>query len=329
MLAAMNRFTLPALRLLSSGEFRSGEELARKLGVTRASVSNALKDLDGAGLKVFKVRGRGYRLAEPVAWLDRNQVLAALGPKARQFDLAVLDETESTNTLLMDEAGHGAASGRVVAAEMQTRGRGRLGRAWHSGLGGALTFSLLWRFDQGVGFLSGLSLAVGVALTRALESQGVTGVALKWPNDVLHDGRKLAGILIELQADVLGPSAAVIGIGLNVKLTSGVRSRIDQAATDLSAAGAGPWDRNRLLSALLSALADAMTEFSRTGFSAFRQEWTARHAYQGKRVRLKLPDGGSVEGVAKGVSGEGALLLSIGGAERKFMSGEITPRAAR
>ncbi|MBI2312720.1 MAG: biotin--[acetyl-CoA-carboxylase] ligase [Betaproteobacteria bacterium] len=325
----MNRYTLPALRLLSGGEFRSGEEIARRLGVTRASVSNALKDLGEAGLKVFKVRGRGYRLAEPVAWLDRDQVLSALGPKARLFDLAVLDETESTNTLLMAEAGHGAASGRVIVAEAQTHGRGRLGRPWHSGLGGALTFSLLWRFDQGVGFLSGLSLAVGVALTRALEAQGVTGVALKWPNDVLHDGKKLAGILIELQADMLGPSVAVIGVGLNVKLAKPVRSRIDQAATDLSSAGAGRWDRNTLLAALLLALAEAMQEFAATGFNGFRKEWESRHAYQGKRVRLELPDGGSVEGVVKGASAEGALVLAVGGAERKFLSGEISLRAAR
>ena len=289
MLAAMNRLTFPALRLLSDSEFRSGEELARKLGVTRASISNALKDIEELGLRVFKVRGKGYRLPERMAWLDKHEVIAALGPKSRLFDLEILDVAESTNTLLLAEAARGAPGGRVIAAELQTRGRGRLGRPWHSSLGGGLTFSLLWRFDQGVGFLSGLSLAVGVALTRALESQGVGGVVLKWPNDVLVGGAKLAGILIELQADMLGPSAAVIGVGLNVRLPESVRSRIDQAATDLSAAGRGPWDRNLLLAALLSPGGRA-DRFCAGGFNGFRQE-DRPPRLSGKRTKLKLPDG--------------------------------------
>lgn len=329
MLAAMNRLTFSTLRLLSEAEFRSGEELARRLGVTRASVSNALKEVEEMGLKVFKLHGRGYRLAQPIAWLDKREVLSALGPGARLFDLDILDAAESTNTLLLAEAACGAPSGRVLAAELQTRGRGRMGRTWHSGLGGGITFSLLWRFDQGAGFLSGLSLAVGVALARALESQGVVGIALKWPNDMLRDGKKLAGTLIELSADMLGPSAAVIGVGLNVKLSDEVRARLDQAAADLGTGGEGRWNRNRLLAALLLALVEALKEFSREGFSGFRQEWMARHAYQGTRVKLKLPDGSQVGGVVKGVAGDGALVLATGAGERKFVSGEISLRAAR
>lgn len=329
MLAAMNRITFSTLRLLSEAEFRSGEELARRLGVTRASISNALKEVEELGLKVFRLHGRGYRLARPIAWLDKREVLSALGAEAHRFDLEILDTAESTNTLLLAEAARGAPSGRVLAAELQTGGRGRMGRTWHSGLGGGLTFSLLWRFDQGASFLSGLSLAVGVALTRALESQGVSGIALKWPNDVLRDGKKLAGTLIELSADMLGPSIAVIGVGVNVSLSEAVHARIDQAATDLGPGAGGEWDRNRLLAALLLELAETLKAFSQEGFGSFRKEWMARHAYQGSRVKLKLPDGSQVDGMVKGVAADGALVLATGAGERNFVSGEISLRAAR
>src|SRR6185295_4703923 len=153
---------------LGDGEIHSGETLGSALGITRASVSNALANTEALGLSVRKVRGRGYRLTTPVQWLVRERIKGHLGNQARHFDIQILDQTGSTNTDLFNGAMHGARSGSVLATELQTHGRGRRGRAWYSSLGGGLTFSMLWRFDQGAGFLNGLSLVVGIALARVL-----------------------------------------------------------------------------------------------------------------------------------------------------------------
>ena len=222
----MKPLTFSILRLLNDGEFHSGVAIARNLGVSRASVSLALRGLDEVGLVVHKVHGRGYRLPDPMQWLEREVVLQHLGKEAKTFRLEILDTAESTNSLSLQQAAMEMSSGssgvRVVATELQTGGRGRRGREWHSGLGDGLTFSLLWRFQQGANLLSGLSLAVGVAIARVLQSSGIRGAVLKWPNDVLFHYRKLAGILIELQGDMLGPTVAVIGIGMNLKLSDGI-----------------------------------------------------------------------------------------------------------
>jgi len=301
--------------------------MAQRLGVSRASIWNALRALDGAGLVLHKVRGRGYRLPDPPHWLDRESVLAALGSKAALFDLEVVDTVESTNRTLMQRAALDAPHASCIVADLQTQGRGRRGRAWHGALGGSLTFSLLWRFQQGAGFLSGLSLAVGVALMRALMAYGVQDAALKWPNDVLHNYRKLAGVLIELQGDMHGPTAAVIGVGLNVRLPAAVRDRIDQAAVDLfSIGGAELLGRNQLLAHILAHLADVLQLFEAEGFSALREEWLGYHAYHGKNVRMVLPDGSYEEGCVSGVAEDGSLLLATPAGTRRFATGEISLR---
>jgi len=320
----MNATTFAALRLLTDGEFRSGQDIARRLGVSRASVWNALHALDGAGIEIFKVRGRGYRLAEPMSLLDHAAIKRHLGARAAHFKIELLDCTDSTNTLLMQRAAAGAVSGCMIAAEWQTHGRGRRGRAWHAALGSALTFSLLWRFQQGAGFLSGLSLAVSVAVARALAAFGAADCGVKWPNDVLWRGCKLAGILIEMQGDMLGPSAAIIGIGLNCRLPDAVRAHIDQPVADLEQIIGGKVDRNRLLASLLIELDRVLEQFARDGFAPLRDEWQRRHVYQRKTVRLKLPDGGSINGTVEGVAEDGALLLATKTGRRRFHGGDIS-----
>lgn len=324
----MKPLTFSILRLLSDSEFHSGVTIAQNLGISRASVSNALRDLDTVGLVVHKVHGRGYRLSGPMQWLDREMILEHLGKEAKTFHLEILETAESTNSLLLQKTATGINSSndsvRVVAAELQTGGRGRRGRQWHSALGDGLTFSLLWRFPQGANFLSGLSLAVGIAIARALQSSGIKGVVLKWPNDVLFHYRKLAGILIELQGDMLGPSVAVIGIGINLKLSDCTRALIDRGVTDLfSITGEMP-DRNKLLAALLAELVTVLREFERQGFAPFRKEWMRYHGFENKPVTLHLPDGSSRDGVVHGVAEDGSLLLQTATGNRGYSGGEIT-----
>lgn len=322
----MKPLAASVLQRLADGEFHSGEALARGLEVSRASIWHAIRELDAAGLEIYKVHGRGYRLQQSLTLLDPAAVEHALGADAGRFTLDIRGEAESTNTALLARAAAGATSGTVLAVEWQPGGRGRLGRTWHAGVGEALTFSLLWRFARGAGALSGLSLAVGSALARALEREGATAIGLKWPNDVLWQGRKLAGILIELSGDALGPTAAVIGVGVNVRLTEATRSRIGQPVADLEAVcGAAP-DRNRLLARMLAEMGATLDDFARDGFAPLRAEWECRHAHQGRRVTLTFPDGSRQAGRAGGVAEDGSFLLETRAGTKRYHSGEISLR---
>lgn len=324
----MTSYTLQVLRLLQDGEFHSGEAIGGVLRISRESVSNALDGVEEHGLKLERVRGRGYRLLTPVQWLDAGRITAAMGAGAERLTLELVDQTGSTNDDLLAALAQGAPSGLVRVAELQTHGRGRRGRRWHAGLGGALTFSILWRFAQGAGLVSGLSLAVGVALLRVVRRHGVADAMLKWPNDLLWRHRKLAGVLIELAGDVMGPTAAVIGVGLNVRLPRSVIDEIDQPVVDLTQIGVEV-DRNVLLGELLAQLEAVLTEFSAKGFAPFAQEWNRAHAYHDKMVRLRMPDNTTQEGRVAGVAPDGALMLAVRSGTRKYYGGELTLRPAK
>jgi len=323
----MNSLTFPILRLLADGQFQSGEAIARHFGVTRATVWNALQDAEALGVRLFSVRGKGYRLPEPVRFIDANRVTQSLGNQGTDISLEIHDQLPSTNTYLMQQAAAGAAHGTCVVTELQTQGRGRRGRVWQAGLGNSLTFSVLWRFDCGAGALSGLSLAVGVALIRALQALGVEGAGLKWPNDVLHDHRKLAGILIELQGDMDGPSAAVIGIGLNLQMPQGLRKSIDQPAIDLHSIVPQPVETSHCLGTVLLHLAAVLEQFEQQGFESLQAEWMAQHAHHNCPVRLLMPDGREIEGVAQGIAADGALLVNTTSGLQRFVAGEVSLRS--
>lgn len=320
--------TFALLKILADAEFHSGEAMAQHLCVARSSVHNALQEVAGLGLKLHSVRGRGYQLAQTLCWLDSMEIQAHLGEVKNRLQLDILDCATSSNALLMQRASQGAISGSVLAVEWQTRGRGRLGRAWHSGLGNALTFSLLWRFEKGLSALSGLSLGVGVAVVRALQELGVSAVSLKWPNDVLLPEGKLAGILLEAQGDMLGPSAVVIGIGLNLSVPLAAREQIDQSVSDLAQCGIPLAERNRVLAVLLKHLVRMLQEFSQSGFAPLRAEWEGCHLLQQRAARLLMPDASIVTGVVQGVTNEGALCLETAQGVQIFNAGEISLRSA-
>ncbi|ADE10694.1 biotin--[acetyl-CoA-carboxylase] ligase [Sideroxydans lithotrophicus] len=320
--------TFALLRHLADGEFHSGEVLAGMFGVTRATVCNALRNVEDYGLILYSVRGRGYRLAHPLHWLDADRVRAGLGAARDELHIEILDHAASSNALLLQRAAQGAANGTVLAVELQTAGRGRLGRTWHSGLGDTLTFSLLWRFKSGLAALSGLSLAVGVAMMRALAELGVQGVGLKWPNDVLLNDGKLAGILIEAQGDMLGPSAVVIGVGINLTVPEALRGRIDQQVTDLASLGAPVPERNLVLAVSLKHLTAVLHEFAGQGFAPLRAEWESHHVFQHSPVKISLPDGSHILGTVLGVADDGTLRLATERGEQLFHAGEVSLRKA-
>ncbi|MFO1303351.1 MAG: biotin--[acetyl-CoA-carboxylase] ligase [Burkholderiales bacterium] len=288
-------------------------------------------------MSLERVRGLGYRLTATPDFLDAEEVrralhdLSAKGVAFPPLDIEVVDQVGSTSTELLRRAQRRDIHGQVLAAEWQSAGRGRRGKTWTAVAGGSLTFSIGWRYEQGAGFLAGLSLAVGVAVVKALEAEGLAGVELKWPNDLVHKHLKVGGILVELNGDALGPSTVVVGVGLNVRLPAEIRRNIEQPVSDLTTVagrGAPAIDRNHLLARLSAELAATLEAYSRTGFPAFAVEWQHRHAYHGKPVKLLLPDGASVKGTVAGVDSTGALVLADGPRRARFLSGEISLRRA-
>ena len=253
--------------------------------------------------------------------LDLATLSQALGANACRFDAELLPVCASTNAELIARAEAGAPSGSVVIAASQTAGRGRRGRTWLSAPGDSLTFSLLWRFAPGTMPLC-LSLAAGLALAHALTKLGAGRTALKWPNDVLKDDKKLAGILVEL---VPGAThAAVIGLGLNLRLPAALPAEVRETAAALDM----PVDANSLLAAILAELRTVLDIFAATGFAGLRADWGALDAFQDLPVRLLSDFAPPRDGICRGVDVDGALLLETDGCIERILSGEISLRRA-
>lgn len=256
--------------------------------------------------------------------IDPARLITLLGAAAGRFDVDNLAEIDSTNSELLRRAADGAPAGSVLVADVQIAGRGRRGRQWLSQPGASLTFSLLWRFADHAA-VTGLSLAVGVAIARALENLGVRGVGLKWPNDVLLAQGKLAGVLVELQSDARGV-LAVIGIGINLEAPQA--EGLLQPASGLGDALAEIPETHRVLAELLKALAQTLDSFEAGGFAAVNEDWRARHAWQHRQVRVLFDDGSERSGICLGADDDGALLLETARGIERLHSGDVSLRVA-
>jgi BirA family biotin operon repressor/biotin-[acetyl-CoA-carboxylase] ligase len=316
------------LQLLSDGEYHSGEALGQALGVSRMAVWKHVKALREAGVELEAVHGKGYRLPAAIELLDRELIHLAAAPATRAGldSIEVLLDIDSTNNHLRARALQDAPAGSVCLAERQRGGRGRRGRAWVSPFAANLYFSLLWRIPDGAMALGGLSLVTGIAVMRGLRSFGIEAAGLKWPNDILVDNAKLAGILIDIVGESTGPCAVVIGIGVNVCMPRTAAAGIDQPWTDLSTlTGRQDISRNRLAACLLDQLLPAVAEFEMQGLQPFMTEWQHYDMVHGRPVDLQLPNG-VISGTACGIDAGGALLVETASGRRRFTSGEVSVR---
>ncbi len=317
------------LAQLQDGRPHSGAAIAADLGVSRGAVWNHVKRLQAQGVEIFAVPGKGYQLPAGFEFLDKEAIEQALGAPAREAlrGIHVARITDSTNQRLLDLAAHDDIHGRAWLAEYQTAGRGRRGDSWLAPPGSGVCLSLGWRFDAPPAALSALSLVVGIAVARGCAAVGAHDVRLKWPNDLIHAGRKLAGILIEVRAEAGGPSTVVIGTGLNCHTSEDTRRRVPQPIAALSDACVATPSRNRLVGELLDALVACLQEFATRGFAPFAHEWRRLDALAGRRVELTLPDR-QVVGLAHGVDASGLLLIEHAGRIEHFVSGHVRLAAA-
>jgi BirA family biotin operon repressor/biotin-[acetyl-CoA-carboxylase] ligase len=316
------------IQVLADGRFHSGEDLAAELGVTRAAVWKRLKRLMGqTGLQVHAVRGRGYRLAEPLELFDADQLRAAVPAlsNGRLEQLWVLPSVDSTNSYLSRQPPPATGRGLACLAEHQSAGRGRRGRSWVTPYGASLALSLAWRFDLPLATLSGLSLAVGVVLAETLQQFGLRGHQLKWPNDLHLDGRKLAGILVEARGEAHGPALAVVGVGLNLRLAGDQAQAIDQPWIDLASAGLRDVSRNQLAARLLDTLAAACERYAAEGLASFLPGWQGFDGYHGREVDLVSGER-RIQGRYLGIDASGALLLERDGRPQAYHAGEVSLR---
>jgi BirA family biotin operon repressor/biotin-[acetyl-CoA-carboxylase] ligase len=230
---------------------------------------------------------------------------------------------------LLDVAQKNQVSGRVCLAEYQTAGKGRRGRTWVSPFGHNIYLSILWCYQDGPAAIAGLSLAVGVAVVRALQQMGVKDVGLKWPNDIYWQGRKLAGILIEVSGESSGPCHAVIGLGMNLYLPQQQAKVIEQAWVDLQQILGGQvmLQRNRWVATLLNQMLPVIAGYQIQSLPEYLQEWRRYDCMPGKQVTIFIGQQG-FEGEVKGIDDQGLLLLAdAAGRVRTFASGEVSFRA--
>jgi BirA family biotin operon repressor/biotin-[acetyl-CoA-carboxylase] ligase len=312
------------LQVLADGQFHSGEVLAKHLGVTRAAVWKKVHALEKFGLNVFRVPGKGYRLVDPLQLLDAGIITAALSPttRSRLKAITVLDVVDSTNAWV----GARDNDPEVCFAEFQSAGRGRRGRNWVSPFGANLYMTLSWCFDEWPAGFTALGMVTAIAAVRALDQLGLRDVRIKWPNDLVAAGRKLGGVLIDIQGEPPGATRAVIGLGVNVRMPAAAAEQIDQPWMDLTTLCDGnPPERNALAVGLIESLVIALEDFSARGFAAFTEDWQRLDLVAGRAVALHSHEQ-TVTGVAAGVDEQGALLLRTPHGLKRFVSGDLSLR---
>lgn len=313
---------LTLLKLLKDGRFHSGEALGAALGVSRSAVWKQLQHLEvELNLSIHKVRGRGYQLSTPLVLLSADEI-ASKGASG-DWPVFISDSLDSTNAEALRLVDAGRVAPFLVLSEQQTAGRGRRGRKWVSPFAQNIYYSLVLRVEGGLRQLEGLSLVVGLAVMTTLREVGVKNVGLKWPNDLLVGGKKIAGILLELVGDPADVCHVVLGVGINVNMQK--TGEVDQPWTSVQLETGRPLDRNDLVARLGGVLQVYLERHRLCGFSAIQVEWEQNHLWQGRAVSL-IAGANQVDGVVLGVDAQGALRLSVDGAERTYSGGELSLR---
>jgi BirA family transcriptional regulator, biotin operon repressor / biotin---[acetyl-CoA-carboxylase] ligase len=328
------------LNILKDGQFHSGESLGEALGCSRTAVWKQLQKLENLGHSIESIKGTGYRVSGGFELFDSELILSHLSEvaTAQLSNLEIFRSIESTNKYAREKAECEPCSGSVILAEQQSAGRGRRGKTWVSPFAANIYLSIVWDFEQGAQALEGLSLAVGVAVKRALNAHGVDGVQLKWPNDIYIDGQKLGGILLEMIGDPAGHCSVIVGVGINLAMPADHGSNIDQEWTDIRTQMQAKQpemeenahlSKNHITSSLISEIIILLSDFQAQGFSSYRDEWQAADAFYGLQAAIHTPKQ-SIAGIVRGVDPNGALRLELDNGEiETFIGGELSLRLSQ
>jgi len=312
--------------LLADGQFHSGVDLAKQLNVSRTTISKRVADWQALGLDIDTVTGKGYRLHTPIDWLNQAKIYAFLPNNIQSLisEFSIQQIISSTNDFVAQSLQKKSQSGVVCLAEMQSAGRGRRGRTWLSPPAGTFYGSVGWVFNEGFQVVEGLSLAIGVAVIQALNTCGVEGLQLKWPNDIVWQGKKLGGILIEMNAEVGGSCQVVVGVGINLALPQTVKNQIDQQVVDLREI-CPALNRQQVTAALLHHIVLVLSDYATQGFKAYRQTWKSYDALLGVPVKV-LGLTQNIEGIGAGIDEQGAFLIKTATGIEAISGGEVSIR---
>lgn len=323
----MNQSHHQLLALLADGQFHSGTELGEKLSISRAAISQKVRQLEEYGLVIHSVKGKGHRLPATLELLNKAKLDSGLVPAVRNrlISLEVFSEIDSTNRYLSELIGTENIHCRLALAEYQSAGRGRHGNSWISPFASGICLSLGWHFPVSPEPLTVISLGTGVAIIRALQRLGITDAGLKWPNDIFVNGKKLGGILVEMRAESAGPCNAIIGIGLNYAIKTMDVDAIDQPWTDILSVSEKHLSRNDCAAIIINNLVMLLEKISQTEPASIMKEWRTYDCMKGKLARLILPDE-TLRGRILDIDDHGALMMEINHQVRRFHIGEISMR---
>ena len=310
------------LRVLSDGQFHSGKELEKRLDTNCTAILTKMQVCKKLGLVLDSVRDKKFRLKNDIEWLDRVLIQKQLAPDViAKVKLHIFFSINSTNDQVKKLRKIEPSITHYCLAEYQKRGRGRLGRSWHSPFAATINLSVLWQ--TGKASLKGLSLAVGVGILSVLELFGARNLKLKWPNDVLWYGKKICGVLLEGHRDPTGQYTVIIGIGINIKLSDEQLAQIDQPAVDLYRVCNKSISRNAVISQLINTLTYLLDGFNRGGFAIFHDQWIKYDACYGKQLTLEVARR-FIKGRYVGINNQGELLLETDSEILVFNGGEVS-----
>ncbi|MGB0496135.1 MAG: bifunctional biotin--[acetyl-CoA-carboxylase] ligase/biotin operon repressor BirA [Kangiellaceae bacterium] len=323
---------------LADGEFHSGQDLASKLGVSRTAIWKLIAKLQSWHIDIYSVKGKGYKIPDGLSLIDKDKLEQLVSNKLNYFPIIdLLTTVDSTSSFISEQwqinsqidkavKSESYKQGRVCISEHQSKGRGRKGNSWVSPFGANLYFSIGIDLPVGLSVLGGLSLAIGIGLTEFINRFTNEEVKLKWPNDLLSDNKKLAGILVEASGDSNDNSFINIGIGINWNMPAKFTQEIDQPWRNLADILSAPIDKTTLMANLLIELDKTVDTFISQGFEMFSKRWEKNSAFIGQEVLISTHKE-KVKGVEKGIDKNGAIIVKTKKGVKSFYSGEVSLRA--
>jgi len=316
-----------ALLANSENQCLSGEELSRRLGISRTAVWKHIKLLQKDGYDIQAVHRTGYRLAGVPDRLYPEEIKRGLLPTELTWNVVYYPEVSSTNEVAKKLADDGAAEGTVVIADAQTAGRGRLGRSWHSPPGVGIWLSLILRPPVAPPTAPQLTMTAAVAVCKVLRQATGVDVGIKWPNDLMVEGRKVCGILTEMKAEMDRVHYVVLGIGINVN-SEGFPPEVAPVATSLKQVAGRTFNRVDLVKQILVEMDQVYPDYKRKGFTPFREDWQQLNVTLGQAVTVTTL-GESFAGMATGIQPDGSLVVEGENGVRSFYAGDVTLRQPR
>lgn len=278
------------------------------------------------GIPVERNQGKGYRFTRPVEMLDKTLIWQQLSPETQalipHFEIA--DSVQSTNCSMEHLIDEGKESGTLLLAEHQTAGRARFGRRWHSPYAANIYLSLYWHFRKDTSELSGLSQLIALSVLNALQAHHVSNLTLKWPNDIYHNDKKLASVLIEMNGESHSSTDCIIGVGVNVSMPD-TEQAIDQPWTDIHAITQQFPARNLITASIINTIYTDLIEFNLHGFKSFINRWADNDGLANKNITAHNTHQ-TIEGVAKGLGSMGELLIETSEGLASLLNGSVKLR---